>query len=220
MGMYLFSTQCRDSRSSTKYGSGLIIMNQNEGRESYYRMHDSQISPAWMDPENSTAHHVRPNPTEGTTSSPNLDVITSSPDLQWLLQSSLLSQPDTNLGTFSSFTPTTMPNCPCLSQCSSPDPSCNGAVGDSSVGHANKHMSSEELDRIRIRRQRNRIAAARCRDRRRMLIDTLQNETDHLEHVKTQLEEEITALERERERLELIFEAHMPICKLNDLNPE
>lgn len=36
-------------------------------------------------------------------------------------------------------------------------------------------MSSEELDRIRIRRERNRVAAARCRDRRRVLIDTLQN---------------------------------------------
>lgn len=34
-------------------------MNRDEGRESYYRMHDSQISPAWMDPENSTALPVR-----------------------------------------------------------------------------------------------------------------------------------------------------------------
>ncbi|XP_016108285.1 proto-oncogene c-Fos-like [Sinocyclocheilus grahami] len=160
------------------------------------------------------------NLTEDTTSSPNLDVITSSPDLQWLLQSSLFSQSEATLGTFSSFAPTTMPNCPCLSQCSSPDPSCNGTVGDRSIGHANKHMSSEELDRIRIRRERNRVAAARCRDRRRMLIYTLQNETEHLEHGKTQLEEEIATLERERERLELVFEAHMLICKLNDPNPE
>ncbi|KAK7131064.1 hypothetical protein R3I94_016261 [Phoxinus phoxinus] len=152
-------------------------MNHNEGRESYYRMHDSQIPPAWMDPENSTAFHIRSNLTEETTSSPSLD-------------------------------------------CSSPDQSYNGAVGDSAVGHTYKHVSSEELDRIRIRRERNREAAARCRDRRRILIDTLQNETDHLEHVKTQLEEEIAALEREREILELVFEAHMPSCKLNDPTPE
>ncbi|XP_059398267.1 protein c-Fos-like isoform X2 [Carassius carassius] len=202
--------------NSKKYGSGLITMNRNEGRESCYRLHESQISTGWMGPENSTALS---NLTEDTTSSPNLDVITSSPDLQWLLQSSLFSHSEATLGTFSSFAPTTMPNCPCLSQCYSPDPSWNGAVGDSSVGHANKNMSSEELDRIRIRRERNRVAAARCRDRRRMLIDTLQN-TEHLEHVKTQLEEEIATLERERERLELVFEAHMPICKLNDPNPE
>ncbi|KAL1252920.1 hypothetical protein QQF64_017613 [Cirrhinus molitorella] len=195
-------------------------MNHNEGRESYFRMHDSQISPAWMDLENSTALHIPPNVTEDTTSSPNLDVITSSPDLQWLLQSSVLSQSESTLGTFSSFTPTAMPNCPCLSQCPSPDPPCNGSMGDSAGAHANKHMSSEEPDRIRIRRERNRVAAARCRDRRRLRIDTLQNETDHLEHVKTQLEEEIAALERERERLELVFEAHMPICKLNYPNPE
>ncbi|XP_026108038.1 proto-oncogene c-Fos isoform X2 [Carassius auratus] len=202
--------------NSKKYGSGLITMNRNEGRESYYRLHDSQFSPAWVDPENSTA---LPNLTEDTTSSPNLDVITSSPDLQWLLQSSLFSHSEATLGTFSSLVPTTMPNCPCLSQCN-PDPSWNGAVGDSSVGHDNKNMSSEEVDRIRIRRERNRVAAARCRDRRRMLIDTLQN-TEHLEHVKTQLEEEIATLERERERLELVFEAHMPICKLNNgPNPE
>lgn len=42
-----------------EYGSGLFIMDHNEGRESYYRLHDSQISPAWMDPENSTALPVR-----------------------------------------------------------------------------------------------------------------------------------------------------------------
>lgn len=109
-------------------------------------------------------------------------------------------------------------------------------------------MSSKELERIKIRRERNRVAAARCRDRRRVLIDTLQNvslnawfgftaysqevqpnvltyrflfqETDRLEQVKTKLEDEIAALERERERLELVFEAHMPICKLNDPKPE
>ncbi|XP_050949705.1 protein c-Fos isoform X2 [Labeo rohita] len=155
-------------------------MNHNEGRESYNRMHDSQFS-SWVD---TTTLHIRPNLTEDTTSSPNLDVIASSPDLQWLLQSSLLSQSETNLETFSSFTPTAMPNCPCLSQCPSPDPPCNGSMEDSTGGAANEH------------------------------------ETDHLENVKAQLENEIAALERERERLELVFEAHMPICKLNDLNPE
>lgn len=195
-------------------------MNHNERRESYY---DSRISPAWMEHENSSNLLLAPNDTEDSTSSPDLDVITSSPDLQWFLQSSILSQSETTMGTFSSFLPTstTMFNCPCLSQCCSPNPSCNGAVGDNAEGHDdNKHVSSEELEKIRIRRERNRVAAARCRDRRRMLIDTLQNETDHLEHVKTQLEEEIATLERERERLELVFEAHGPICKLKNPNPE
>ncbi|KAI7796452.1 protein c-Fos [Triplophysa rosa] len=190
-------------------------MSRNEGREESYHVSESDFTPAWMGPDNALAVQIQQNVIEGTTSSPNLDVITSNPDLQWFLQSSLLSQSETT--SFSSC----MPNCPtCLSQCSSPDQSCLGVAEDRTVGHTDKHMSSEELKRISIRRERNRVAAARCRDRRRVLIDTLQTETDHLEQVKTKLEEEIAALERERERLELVFEAHMPICKLNDPNPE
>ncbi|XP_065143092.1 protein c-Fos [Paramisgurnus dabryanus] len=195
-------------------------MSHNEGREASYRRRESDITPAWMDQDNALAVHLQQNGIEGTTSSPNIDVIASSPDLQWFLQSSLLSQSETTMGTFSSFVPTSMSNCSCLSQCFSPNQCCIGAVGNGSVGHTNMHMSSEELEKTRIRRERNRVAAARCRDRRRALIDTLQNETDHLEHVKTKLEEEIAALERERERLELVFEAHLPICKVKDPKPE
>ncbi|XP_051533557.1 protein c-Fos-like isoform X2 [Myxocyprinus asiaticus] len=194
-----------------------MAMCHNEGREPSYRRRNSEMSQVWMDLDNATSLY---NVTEETTSNPNLDVIASSPDLQWLLQSSIPSQSETNLETSSPMIPSTMPNCPYLSQSSSFDLSCVEAVGDSAAGHTDKHMSSEKLERIRIRRERNRVAAAKCRDRRRVLIDTLQIETDHLEQVKTQLEEEIVALEREREKLEIVFEAHKPFCKLNDLNPE
>ncbi|XP_051959570.1 protein c-Fos [Xyrauchen texanus] len=197
-----------------------MAMCHNEGREPSYRRRTSEISPAWMELDNATSLYVRQNVTEETTSNPHLDVIASSPDLQWLLQSSIPSQSETNLETLSPMILPAMPTCPYLSQSSSLDLSCVGAVGDSVVRHTDKHMSSEELERIRIRRERNRVAAAKCRDRRRVLIDTLQNETDHLERVKTQLEEDIVALERERDKLELVFEAHKPFCKLNDINPE
>ncbi|XP_051956346.1 protein c-Fos-like [Xyrauchen texanus] len=195
-----------------------MAMNHNEGREPFYRRRNSEISPAWMDSDVATARYVRQN--AEATSNPNLDVIATSPDLQWLLQSSVLSQSETTLETPSPMIPSSMPNFSCLSQSSSSDLSSEGAVVDSAVGHPHKHMSFEELERMRIRRERNRVAAARCRDRRRELLDTLQNESDDLEQVKTQLEEEIAALEREREKLELVFEAHKPICKCNDLNPE
>lgn len=39
-----------------------------------------------------------------------------------------------------------------------------------------------------------------------------------MEHVKSQLEEEIAGLERERERLELVLEAHKPVCKMGGLH--
>lgn len=41
-----------------------------------------------------------------------------------------------------------------------------------------------------------------------------------MERVKAQLEAEIAGLEREKERLELVLEAHKPVCKMDGSNPE
>ncbi|KAL7853931.1 hypothetical protein AOLI_G00207750 [Acnodon oligacanthus] len=144
--------------------------------------------------------------TDLATSSPNLNTVTSSPNLQWLLESSVVSEAEAVWETLASFLPSTLPNCPCVSQCSSPDLLHSGTASTPELankGHASESKAVEECERRRARRERNRIAAARCRDRRRMLTDTLQNETERLERVKSQLEEEIAGLERERERLEL-----------------
>ncbi|KAL7844337.1 hypothetical protein SRHO_G00228760 [Serrasalmus rhombeus] len=150
--------------------------------------------------------------TDLATSSPNLDTVTSSPNLQWLLESSVVSEAEAVWETLASFLPSTLPNCPCVSQCSSPN------LLHSGTARTPESKAVEECERRRARRERNRIAAARCRDRRRMLTDTLQNETERLERVKSQLEEEIAGLERERERLELVLEAHRPACKMNGSN--
>lgn len=103
-------------------------------------------------------------------------------------------------------------------------------------------LSPEELERRRIRRERNKMAAAKCRNRRRELTETLQNvserhaherstsgskrpltciysalqETDQLEDEKSRLQKEIAALQKEKDKLELVLEAHRPICKLGD----
>lgn len=86
------------------------------------------------------------------------------------------------------------------------------------------------------------MAAAKCRNRRRELTETLQNvsahhtndralaikntfqhipffpvqETDQLEDEKSRLQKEIAALQKEKDKLELVLEAHRPICKLGD----
>ncbi|MCJ8740766.1 hypothetical protein PDJAM_G00062960 [Pangasius djambal] len=162
--------------------------------------------------------------TEAVTSSPNVDSVTSRPDDEWLLESSLVSEAECVWDTMASFLPSSLPNCPCLlSQCFSPELLHSGTQGrsqDPNKEHGNQLRSVEECERRRARRERNRIAAARCRDRRRMLTDTLQNETEQLEHVKAQLEAEIAGLEREKERLELVLEAHKPACKMDGSNPE
>lgn len=99
------------------------------------------------------------------------------------------------------------------------------------------------------------MAAAKCRNRRRELTDTLQNvswssrltyflttennliiillitwtqnpqiqnlsfflqETDQLEDEKSRLKKEISELQKEKDKLELVLEAHRPICKVHD----
>ncbi|XP_054616966.1 protein c-Fos-like [Dunckerocampus dactyliophorus] len=74
--------------------------------------------------------------------------------------------------------------------------------------------SKEEEERRRIRRERNKIAAAKCRNRRRELIDTLQAETDQLEEEKSSLQSDIEELLKEKERLEQVLASHESSCKL------
>ncbi|KAM3861614.1 v-fos FBJ murine osteosarcoma viral oncogene homolog Ab [Diretmus argenteus] len=72
----------------------------------------------------------------------------------------------------------------------------------------------EEEEKRKIRRERNKQAAAKCRNRRRELTDTLQAETDELEDEKSNLQNDIANLLKEKERLEFILAAHQPICKI------
>uniref|UniRef100_K7F519 FOS like 1, AP-1 transcription factor subunit n=1 Tax=Pelodiscus sinensis TaxID=13735 RepID=K7F519_PELSI len=80
----------------------------------------------------------------------------------------------------------------------------------------NEHMTPEEEERRRVRRERNKLAAAKCRNRRKELTDCLQTETDMLEEEKSVLQKEIAELQKQKERLELILEAHRPVCKVQN----
>ncbi|XP_028821194.1 v-fos FBJ murine osteosarcoma viral oncogene homolog Ab isoform X1 [Denticeps clupeoides] len=81
-------------------------------------------------------------------------------------------------------------------------------------------LSPEEEEKRRVRRERNKMAAAKCRNRRRELTDTLQSETDLLEDEKSALQTDIANLLKEKERLEFILAAHRPACKMpSDLDP-
>ncbi|NWI77461.1 FOS protein, partial [Dryoscopus gambensis] len=77
-----------------------------------------------------------------------------------------------------------------------------------------QQLSPEEEEKRRIRRERNKMAAAKCRNRRRELTDTLQAETDQLEEEKSALQAEIANLLKEKEKLEFILAAHRPACKM------
>ena len=74
-------------------------------------------------------------------------------------------------------------------------------------------MSPAEAARRNLRRERNKIAAAKCRNRRRDLTNQLQEETDRLEDNQQLLQQEIIALQREKHELELLLASHRPHCK-------
>ncbi|XP_029281330.1 proto-oncogene c-Fos-like [Cottoperca gobio] len=142
---------------------------------------------------------------------PTVTAISTSPDLRWMVQPTVIISVSPSAGRAKTKT--------------------HGSTQSSSTAGAKKTKpsnrkglkdkpSKEEEERRRIRRERNKIAAAKCRNRRRELIDTLQAETDMLEDEKSALQMEIADLLKEKERLEQVLVSHKPSCKLptNDDN--
>ena len=79
---------------------------------------------------------------------------------------------------------------------------------------SDEDLNPEEYERLEVRRQRNKEAAARCRKRRVDLTNSLQEEVDSFEAKRRALEEEIQQLKGQKEELEFILEAHSHTCKL------
>jgi len=75
-------------------------------------------------------------------------------------------------------------------------------------------LSPEEVERLLIRRERNKQAAARCRKRRMDTIATLEDEVRQLENKRHIHEDEIANLREEKMQLEYILSQHQAECKL------
>lgn len=82
-----------------------------------------------------------------------------------------------------------------------------------------KNISPEEEERRQMRRERNKLAAARCRKRRLDHTNELIEETEGLEEKKQSLQNEIHQLQMQKEELEFLLEAHKACCRLNN-DPE
>ncbi|XP_012375147.2 fos-related antigen 1 [Dasypus novemcinctus] len=135
---------------------------------------------------------------------PTLNTVSGSQELQWMVQPHFLG-------------PSNYPRPLAYTQYSPPQP----RPGVIRVGpppgvrrRPCEQISPEEEERRRVRRERNKLAAAKCRNRRKELTDFLQAETDKLEGEKSGLQREIEELQKQKERLELVLEAHRPICKI------
>ncbi|XP_068766348.1 protein FosB isoform X1 [Struthio camelus] len=165
---------------------------------------------------------------------PTVTAITTSQDLQWLVQPTLISsvaqsQPPGGPMAHQQQQQPPPPTAP-VDPYDLPGPSYStpgmGTFGTGpSPGAARptrarprrsreETLTPEEEEKRRVRRERNKLAAAKCRNRRRELTDRLQAETDQLEEEKAELESEIAELQKEKERLEFVLVAHAPGCKL------
>jgi len=78
----------------------------------------------------------------------------------------------------------------------------------------NDKVTGEEMTRRLVRRERNKVAAAKCRQRRVDHTNILLAETDKLDGERNEIENEIQSLQQQKEHLEFLLQAHRPLCKL------
>ncbi|XP_067833270.1 v-fos FBJ murine osteosarcoma viral oncogene homolog Ab [Heptranchias perlo] len=133
---------------------------------------------------------------------PTVTAITTSQDLQWLVQPTIVSSTAPSQGRTHPYN---------SGQLTYSRP---GIVKHSGRRGKTEQLSPEDEEKRRVRRERNKLAAAKCRNRRRDLTDTLQLETDQLEEEKSVLQAEIAGLLKEKDKLEFILAAHRPACKV------
>ncbi|KAM3595597.1 uncharacterized protein V6R79_025989 [Siganus canaliculatus] len=139
---------------------------------------------------------------------PTVTAISSTPDFQWMVQPTIITSVSPSLGSKQA-------NEPQSSHQATPKEGGNKGKNAIRKGKT-EQLSPEEEEKKRIRRERNKMAAAKCRNRRRELTDTLQAETDKLEEEKAALETEIANLLKEKERLEFILATHKPVCQISE----
>lgn len=146
---------------------------------------------------------------------PTINAITTSQDLQWMVQPTVIT---------SMSNPYSRPHPYSLSVSGGPSllghtaltrPGVIRSIGDARGRRKrDEQLTPEEEEKRRVRRERNKLAAAKCRNRRRELTDMLQGETEKLEEEKADLQKEIETLQKEKDKLEFMLVAHNPVCKL------
>ncbi|TRY68551.1 hypothetical protein TCAL_11019 [Tigriopus californicus] len=91
----------------------------------------------------------------------------------------------------------------------------NGGRKPAKRAKSQDNMNPEESERVRVRRLRNKEAAARCRKRRMDLIDQLSEEVEGLQSKRRALEKEIQQLKGDKDELKYILETHQQTCSLH-----
>merc|ERR1711942_231065 len=80
-------------------------------------------------------------------------------------------------------------------------------------------LSPEEETRRQRRRERNKVAAEKCRNKKKKETQKLFAESEMVERANACYKEELARLEAEKKHLLRILETHKPLCQLQTGNP-
>ncbi|XP_075719570.1 fos-related antigen 2 isoform X1 [Rhinoderma darwinii] len=146
---------------------------------------------------------------------PTINAITTSQDLQWMVQPTVITSMSNPYGRAHPYGHP-VPNHPSLGgHAALQRPGVIKSIGTTAGRRRrDEQLPPEEEEKRRVRRERNKLAAAKCRNRRRELTDKLQAETEKLEQEKSGLQKEIAELQKEKDKLEFMLVAHSPVCKI------
>ncbi|KAG8448953.1 hypothetical protein GDO86_015864 [Hymenochirus boettgeri] len=99
-----------------------------------------------------------------------------------------------------------------------PDSDNNEQGYSSSSPSSNKQDSSEDSKKVH-RREKNRIAAQKSRQRQTQKADSLHIESENLERLNSALRGEISGLREELKYLTCILSSHQSVCALGLAKP-
>jgi len=80
-------------------------------------------------------------------------------------------------------------------------------------------LSPEDETRRQRRRERNKVAAEKCRNKKKKETQKLFAESEMVERANACYKEELARLEAEKKHLLRILETHKPLCQLQTGNP-
>ncbi|XP_061116977.1 fos-related antigen 2 isoform X2 [Conger conger] len=146
---------------------------------------------------------------------PTINAITTSQDLQWMVQPTVITSMSNPYSRSHPYGLPVSSAAGLLGHTALARPGVIRSIGDARGRRKrDEQLTPEEEEKRRVRRERNKLAAAKCRNRRRELTDLLQGETEKLEEEKADLQKEIETLQKEKDKLEFMLVAHNPVCKL------
>ncbi|TWW71649.1 fos-related antigen 2 [Takifugu flavidus] len=146
---------------------------------------------------------------------PTINAITTSQDLQWMVQPTVITSMSSPYSRSHPYGHHLTNGPGILGHNPLARPGVIRSIGDTRGRRKrDEQLTPEEEEKRRVRRERNKLAAAKCRNRRRELTEMLQGETEKLEEEKADLQKEIESLRKEKDKLEFMLVAHNPLCKL------